>query len=320
MQFPRFGVLLLAILLISCASRSYAQAVDTDHDGLSDEFEQAILDQFQPRWMISATDCAGVPASFQGGAASPQVAAKDGTIYGQVFPVSPKRVEAHYYTLWDRDCGRVSHALDVEHVAVLVSLEGPEPQALYWYAGAHEKTLCDISSAARASAVYAVDRGPQVWSSSGKHAIYFSEAKCDSGSGCGADSCADNTELARTGKVINVGELNHPAEGADWVASSTWVLREKMTTNFTPEVLAVMNAAPPDQAITVKGRSTYRGTIQVSDTVLGSTMRGAEHTSAALATADTHTSSSLQKASNATGRSLKRAWKAVFGSKPKTSQ
>jgi hypothetical protein len=252
--------------------------------------------------------------------ASPEVAAKDGTIYGQVFPVSETRVEIHYYTLWDRDCGRAGHPLDVEHIAALISIDGPEPQALYWYAGAHEKTLCDISSAARANAVYAVDRGPQVWSSSGKHAVYFSKAKCDSGSGCGADSCADNAELARTGKVINLGESKAPMNGADWAGSPTWVLREKMVTDFRPEVLAIVNGAPPDEAITVRGRSTYRGTIQVSDTVLASTIDGAQHTSAALTTADVHTSNSLQKATNATGRSLRKAWQAVFRPKSKTSQ
>jgi hypothetical protein len=154
-----------------------------------------------------------------------------------------------------------------------------------------------------------------VWSSSGKHAIYFSRAKCDSGSGCGADTCTDNAELARTGKVINVGERDAPVNGADWINSSAWVLREKMGSDFTPELLAVVESAPPDQAVTVHGRSTYRGTIQVSDTVLESTMSGAQHTSSALSSADSHTSNSLQKATNATGRSLRKAWRAVFGSK-----
>jgi hypothetical protein len=167
--------------------------------------------------------------------------------------------------------------------------------------------------------VYAIDRGPKVWSSSGKHAIYFSKAKCDSGSGCGADSCADNTELARTGKVINLGERDAPSNGAEWAVSSAWILRDKMLANFTPELLATLDTAPPGEAITVRGRSTYRGTIQVSDTVLGSAASGAEHTSSALTTADVHTTNSLQKASNATGRSLRKAWKAVFGAKEKPS-
>ena len=311
-------VVSLLVALICCA-QLFAQSIDSDHDGLSDDLEQSLLDRFQPTWMISASDCAGIPVRLAPGMTSPQVEAKDGSIYGQVSPLPNHRAEIHYYMLWDRDCGRVSHPLDVEHVSALISLEGPEPQALYWYAGAHEKTMCDISSGARARAVYAVDRGPQVWSSTGKHAIYFSQAKCDSGSGCGADSCADDTELPHTGKVINLGERTVPENGADWISSPLWVLREKMSTDFTPELLAVVDSAPPDQAITVHGRSTYRGTIQVSDAVLGSARSGAHHTGAALSTADVHTENSLKKATNATGRSLRKAWNAVTRSKPKES-
>lgn len=204
----------------SLLAQSPTSPLDSDMDGLPDQMEQMLLEKFQPTLMVSASDCAGLPAHFAAGQLSPEPGAKDGTIYGQVFPVAPGTVEIHYYTLWERDCGRRGHPLDVEHVSALVSLATPEPTALYWYAGAHEDTACDISSGTRAAVIGAEHVGPQIWSSSGKHALYFSRAKCDSGSGCGADSCADDIELAR-GDLINIGERSAPANGALWVRSST---------------------------------------------------------------------------------------------------
>lgn len=306
-------LILYSGVLLACVSSVAAQTpvsqIDSDHDGLSDEFEQRLLEKFQPTFMISANDCAGKPASFQPSVMVPTAIKKDGTIYGQAFPVSKNTVEIHYYTLWGRDCGRISHPLDVEHIAALVSLDGPEPRALYWYAGAHEKTVCDISSGARSAAVDAADRGPRVWSSSGKHALYLRENMCQSG--CGADSCVDNSELPRPTEIVNVGELDAPANGSVWTSSTSWVLRDKMHSDFPPEVIARLDATAGDSVITLRGSSTVRGTIQESDTVLGAAGSGALHTQSAFDTADTHTSSSLRRAANATGRSLRRAWNAA---------
>jgi hypothetical protein len=306
LAFPHFAL-----------AQSLNPPLDSDHDGLADDLEQTLLEKFQPVLMVSATDCAGIPAEFAANQLSPVVAAKNGTIYGQVFPVAPHTVEIHYYTLWDRDCGRRGHPLDVEHLSALVSLSGPEPTALYWYAGAHENTACDISSGARASAVGAEDRGPRAWSSAGKHALYFTQTKCNSGRGCGADSCADDGELTRSPAVINVGERNAAANGAAWVTSAQWPLADKMGTDFTPAIQQVLEAASGG-VVTVRGRSTFRGTIQVSGTVLDASATGADHTGSALDTANAHTAKSLGTATHATGRSLRRAWDAVFrrNSKP----
>jgi hypothetical protein len=306
-------LILCSALLLLSASLAAAQTpipqVDSDHDGLSDDFEQRLLEKFQPTFMISASDCAGKPASFQPAVTVPTAMKQDGTIYGQVFPVSKNAVEVHYYTLWERDCGRISHPLDAEHIAALVSLAGQEPRPLYWYAGAHEKTMCDISSGARSTALDAVDRGPRVWSSSGKHALYLREDMCQSG--CGADSCVDNSELPRVAAIVNLGELDAPVNGSVWINSSLWMLRDKMHSDFPPEVIARLDATTGDSVITLRGSSTVRGTIQGSDTVLGAAGTGAQHTQSALDTADTHTSNSLRRAANATGRSLRRAWNAA---------
>jgi hypothetical protein len=306
----------LAIAL-GTAAVGQSSSADADRDGISDEREQVLLEKFRPTFMVSATDCAVRPARFKTGQASPELLAQDGTIYGQVTPIAKSdRVEIHYYTLWEKDCGRVSHPLDVEHVSVMVTNEA-DPKALYWYAGAHENTLCDISSGARAEAIGAEKQGARVWSSSGKHALYLREAMC--GKGCGADSCEVQKELEVTGPVINVGERGVPANGAEWTSSPQWLMAEKMDSDFPAAVLARLDETSGDTVATLRGRSTVRGTIQVSDVVLGSAGTGAEHTGAALDTANTHTSKSLGKAKKATGNSLKRAWRAVFGKKEPTA-
>ncbi|HTF63373.1 MAG TPA: hypothetical protein VK638_11765, partial [Edaphobacter sp.] len=60
--------------------------VDSDHDGMSDTLEQALLVQFVPKFMIDQHDCSNVPAEFQADKKTPELKAENGTIYGQVFP------------------------------------------------------------------------------------------------------------------------------------------------------------------------------------------------------------------------------------------
>lgn len=295
---------------------AFAQApVDSDHDGLSDAEEQVLLEQFRPTFFVSASDCAIRPARFKPGQEVPESTVKDGTIYGQVTPVpNSDRVEIHYYTLWEQDCGRNGHPLDAEHTSTLVAYDKEKrPKALYWYAGAHEDTACNISSGSRAEALGAEEHGPTVWSSNGKHALYLRKEMC--GHGCGADSCADDIELPRHSDVINIGERDAPMNGAQWTRSNHWMLSGKMDTDFPPETVARLDATSGETVLTLGGSSAFRGTIAVSDTVLGGVATGAEHTGAALDTANTHTSSSLGTATRATGRSLKKAWNSVFGSK-----
>src|ERR1700744_4160557 len=140
---------------------------DNDHDGLDDAVEAALLARFAPTFMVSRTDCSAIPAQFVAGDRTPTVMAEDGTIYGQAFPRSghPNEVALHYYHLWRRDCGEIGHALDAEHVSALVEVSGDsagrdaaqvDPQkarALYWYAAAHEDTVCDASQVVRASTI-----------------------------------------------------------------------------------------------------------------------------------------------------------------------
>jgi hypothetical protein len=131
--------------------------------------------------------------------------------------------------------------------------------------------------------------------------------------GCGADSCADDIELVRNGPVINLGEVNAPANGSLWITSAAWPLSTKMDSDFPAAVIARLEATSGDTVMTLRGNSSVRGTIQGSDAVLDGTSIGAQHTSAALDTANGHTSRSLGKAMKATGRFLKHAWNAVSG-------
>jgi hypothetical protein len=311
--------LLRLILIFAFAFPAIAQTtVDSDHDGLSDELEQTLLAKFRPTFMTSASDCAIRPASFKAAVANPTPVAADGTIYGQVFPAANHRIEVHYYMLWDKDCGRISHPLDAEHVAALITDDdGAEPKALYWYTGAHERTVCDISSGTRAQAVNATSSGPTVWSASGKHALYFKKEMC--AHGCGADSCEDDRELAQAGDVVNHGELKTPVNGSLFVTYPKWLLSTKMDTDFPPEVIALIDATPPEAISTLRGRSTVRGTIQgsgmVYDNISESAATGARHTEAALDTANAQTSNSLDKATKATGNALTRAWHFIFRTK-----
>lgn len=308
--FDRYYVLSFCLLWSLVAVSQISP--DSDRDGLPDAREQALLEKFRPTFMISATDCSIRPARFQPDRSVPKPVKPDGTIYGQVFPMKESdTIEIHYYTLWSSDCGRMKHPLDVEHISVLVAdKQGMEPQALYWYAGAHEGTVCDISSGARAKSIGAEDRGPKVWSSAGKHALYLRKSMCSHG--CGADSCEDDAELAQNGLVINLGELSAPVNGSSWITSPAWALSAKMDSDFSADVIARLDATSGETVTTLRGNSSVRGAIQGSDAVLDGAGTGAQHTAAALDTANGHTSRSLGKAMKATGRSLRRAWNAVF--------
>src|SRR5215831_18501792 len=169
---------------------SNGAALDSDNDGLTDVQEQALLQQFAPTFLISPTDCSSRPAEFEASVLKPVVAAENDAIYGQAFPRAAQdgEVELHYYDLWRRDCGQQGHDLDAEHVSVLVARDQSGIwRAQYWYAAAHEDTLCDASQIARAKALNAEEGGPLVWISSGKHGAFLAQALCKHG--CGADEC-----------------------------------------------------------------------------------------------------------------------------------
>jgi hypothetical protein len=320
MGLRRVHLVLAAFLVFQTAAftQTSASSPDSDRDGLSDQLEMSLLRQFAPSFFIGAQDCAGLPADFQPGVRTPTPLSEDGTIYGQAFPEKnvPGRnqiVELHFYHLWNRDCGAHGHPLDTEHVAVLVEASGTDLttatwKALYWYAAAHENTVCDVSQIARASTLHAEDHGAKVWISPGKHASYLDETLCDGG--CGADRC-EAMEPLRSDRIINLGEVAHPMSGSVFIASDAWPLRAKMTeTNFPPEPIARLNTLPADDiAWYSAGKHPTQGVIAISYGTERAIAGSGQNTDAAVSLAGDKTGNALQKTyrhtKHAVGRSAR---------------
>lgn len=304
-------ICVVGLLLTSLIS---AQSIsgDLDADSLSDSFEQQLLDRFKPRFFVSEDDCGGLPAEFAAGEAEPRIVAENGAIYGQAFPVdSPKGafIELHYFHLWKKDCGRLGHALDVEHVSVLLENFGPTPKAvdwraLYWYAAAHEDTVCDVSHGAHATALRAQDRGARIWISRAKHASYLDHKRCKFG--CGGDKC-DRTQELSTGNVVNVGQKGKPLNGAIWTASSLWPFGDKLDADFDESVVQQLAAASPKKVVAVnEGLPPVRATILAGEETLGGVGTGQRHTGNALKTGRDATANAIGRAFRATGRFFSR--------------
>ena len=237
--------LLAAALLLLWVPTASAQ--DLDRDRLDDSFEQALLERFAPAFYLSAGECDGLPASFVPGTRDPVVAARNGTIHGRVFPASDGAIELQYFHLWARDCGRGGHDLDAEHVSALVELQPDGTWAArLWYAAAHEDTICDQSSGARASALGAGSGGPPVYIPRGKHASYLSPGHC--ARGCGGDTCPLGPPL-RVVALVNIGEPGAPLNGATWTLSTRWPLGLKLQSDFAPAVRARLDRAGSESAI-----------------------------------------------------------------------
>ena len=289
---------------------------DSDHDGLSDALEEQLLAQFAPKFMVGEHDCSVIPAEFELDIRTPEVRADNGTIYGQVFPAKDANdhaiiAEIHYYHLWRKDCGGHGHPLDTEHVAVLVRasdthLSTATWRAMYWYAAAHENTVCDVSQIARAATLHAEDHGATVWISPGKHASYLNETLCQRG--CGADRCENMVPL-RTIALINLGEPSHPMNGSLFVSSSAWPLMAKMSvSDFPGAPVARLNQLPStDIAWFNPGRHPAQGVIARSSITEQAIAGGGRNTTTAISLAGNSTGDALSKTSNTTGQALSSA-------------
>jgi hypothetical protein len=302
--------------LVACA-QGLAE-VDSDHDGLSDAREQALLERFVPRFQVSGSDCAVKPALFEEGVLKPTVKERDGTIYGQVTPRESAKggdavVEIHFYDLWSADCGRLGHPLDAEHVSVLLRAKtmgspAEDWRAVYWFAAAHEATVCDASQVAAAKVLDAETQGATVWLSGGKHGAFLSEPMCTQG--CGGDRCMTMVPLV-VARVINVGEPGAAMHGAIWVTSPSWPLAAKMQSDFSAAAVARLEQGEGVPVEMNGAHGSVKGTIYVANSVANSVGTSGENTSDALSLADDKTESALSKSAKATGGALKKSTKAV---------
>jgi hypothetical protein len=244
------------------------------------------------------------------------VQVEDGTIYGQAFPLKAEvgragggpLVELHFYHLWRRDCGAHGHPLDTEHVAVLLQASQADLtlstwKAVYWYAAAHEQTVCDVSQITRASTLHAEDKGAEVWISPGKHASYLDERLCNAG--CGADRCEGMVPL-HSGRVVNVGEPGHLMNASLFASSSAWPLGLKMEhTNFPAEPVGRLERLPATEiAWFIPGRHPAQGIIAISSSTEDAIAKSASETGSALDTANGSTSDAISVAGDSTGGAL----------------
>lgn len=304
------------VLSVSAFSQksSHASTIDTDHDGLANVEERALLTQFEPHFQISAHDCSLRPAQFKSGLAAPTVLAENGTIYGQAHPIAghPNDVELHYFHLWRSDCGEMGHAFDAEHVSALVQRgENGQWKALYWYAAAHEGTVCDASQIARAVTLDAEDSGPEIWISYGKHAAYLDSELCSRG--CGGDTCSDEIPLRSTA-LINLGEAGAPMNGALWAKSPSWPLEEKLTrSDFPAERTARVDQLPDsDVAWANPDLRPLQAVLLGGNDALGGGATGFRATNTALTIANRQTSNALRKATSNTGHALGKSFRGVL--------
>jgi len=302
------------LVLAACAAMAAAGpgpwtgAFDLDRDGLDDRAEQRLIERFQPRLRISASDCAERPSALAANSARPVPAWPDGTVYARVHPVTRTDepgawVEIQYFHLWAQDCGWNAHALDVEHVAALLHADSPDaaPEAWtarYWYAAAHQDTICNASHGARAESLGAADRGAMVWIARGKHASYLTAHRCRWG--CGTDRCADSVAL-QPAALVNLGEREAPLNGAVWVAWAGWPLGAQMRSDFTPGVVAKIDRAAPGQIVAVNDIRTFvKGFLTSTSTGAQGLLKGRQGASAALGA----TAHAMGRAITVTGRTI----------------
>jgi hypothetical protein len=310
------GVFWLATALCVAQSTRPVADLDSDRDGLSDTLEAKLLDQFQPQWMVSKTDCSVRPARFEAMLQAPTAVADDGTVYGQAFRSGSVRdeIELHYYHLWRLDCGQMGHPLDAEHVAVLLrKVPGDDEhgwRAVYWYAAAHEDTVCDASQITRASTLKDEEKGATVWISTGKHASFLNEELCTHG--CGGDRCAEMERMKSPG-VVNLGELSWPSGGAVWVKSLQWPLAAKMKrSDFNEARIALLERLPDtDIGWANPSKRPAQAAIYGGNSAVNGIAVGGRSTDTALTLANDKTSGALGKAQRNTGNALTKSYKNV---------
>jgi hypothetical protein len=293
------------LFALSIVLGSLGGVADLDRDGVSDTLEQALIEQFRPHFLMDAGECAQVPAEFEAFSVKPRVQEHNAAIYARVSPSAAlgpdvKALELHYYHLWEKDCGLVaSHPLDVERVVALLVPSENGWKARYWFAAAHEGTVCDTSNAAHAATLGAHSSGPLVWISAGKHASYLHPKLCGQ-RGCGGDHCREMVDLP-PGPLINLGEAQEPLNGAVWTKSKEWPFESKLGYVFDNDVIAQIEAS--DDLVLARVNGELRPT-QFSISIAGEALE-------ALDTASRQGGVGIDEAGKQTGNALAKSWHAI---------
>jgi len=196
-----------------------------------------------------------------------------------------------------------------------VQSDSPKPpasrwKALYWYAAAHEGTLCDASNGLKVPAKPDRDPAVTIWISSGKHASFLTENLCHR-VGCGGDRCERMIPFS-PGKIINLGEPGAPLNGAVWIASSSWPLAEKMTSDFDDSVRLKLERLEREEVTFLNGSlPPSKAVLLAGNKIIGALERGQSETEAALSITTQKTGRSLNRGLSEAGRSLQRSVKKV---------
>jgi hypothetical protein len=61
------------LLGLSIVLGSLGGVADLDRDGVSDTLEQALIEQFRPRFLVDADECAQAPAEFEAFSVKPRI-------------------------------------------------------------------------------------------------------------------------------------------------------------------------------------------------------------------------------------------------------
>ena len=218
----------------------------------------------------------------------------------------------------------MGHPLDAEHVSVLLRGRGGNPldwHAIYWYAAAHEDTVCDASQVTRAATLHAEDHGATIWISAGKHASFLNEELCHHG--CGGDRCI-GPEPMKIAALLNLGELPTPMEGAVWVHSPRWPLDEKMRrSDFGSIRVDRLEALPatdiawanpslrPVEATISGGNAAIDGTFVGAAATTVAVAQSHRRTDTALVVAGGHTDNALSNSGRNTGHALAKTYRKV---------
>lgn len=310
-------IVLLSLSMTAAMGSARSAASDLDHDGLDDVLEQTLLQRFAPRLQLSAGECDGRPAEFEPNRINPKVLARNGALYAQAFPrtmraLSGPLIELHYYHLWGRDCGRAGHNLDAEHVSALLTAPSPDAsadewKAGYWYAAAHEDTVCDFSSASKAADLQAEDAGPVIWISRGKHASFLQRDSCNWG--CGGDVCQPGLTL-KPDRIVNVGEPGALRAGMQWLRSPRWPMAGKLRADFNDALITALQRRKAAGVMVLHiPLRTPQAVLLAGDSTADALALGGEKTGGALGTAGNHTDSALDTATNKTGNAVSKGAK-----------
>ena len=124
--------------------------------------------------------------------------------------------------------------------------------------------------------------GPRVFVSRGKHASYFDRGQCKWG--CGGDECGDDRVIVPS-RIINIGEIDAPLNGATWTQSNRWPMREKLRSDFDPALRARLETTTDHVIPLMQHRRGPQAPVLAGDTALDGLETAAASTIDAIAVA-----------------------------------